>query len=112
MESPASQAAVPVAETSDANLLRRADAAGQRLFRELVVSRIAWATVSEVTRLIAVDVVGFSLRATGCAHPQPCQCQPGLNPRSKWEYREPGWPKWRWSPKWCRWNRPPWCPDP
>ena len=25
------------------------------------------------SRLIAVDVVGFSLRATGCAHPQPCR---------------------------------------
>jgi signal transduction histidine kinase len=57
---------------ADINLLRRADAAGQRLFRQLVVSRIAWATVSETSRLIAVDVVGFSLRATGCAHPQPC----------------------------------------
>lgn len=73
LESLASPAAVPVAEVSDTNLLRRADAAGQRLFRELVVSRIAWATVSEVTRLIAVDVVAFSLRATGCAHPQPCR---------------------------------------
>jgi signal transduction histidine kinase len=60
------------ARPSDINLLRRADAAGQRLFRQLVVSRIAWATVSETSRLIAVDVVGFSLRATGCAHPQPC----------------------------------------
>jgi signal transduction histidine kinase len=57
---------------ADSNLLRRADAAGQRLFRQLVVSRIAWATVSETSRLIAVDVVGFSLRATGCNHPQPC----------------------------------------
>ena len=36
------------------------------------MSRIAWATVSETSRLIAVDVVGFSLRATGCARPQPC----------------------------------------
>jgi signal transduction histidine kinase len=57
---------------AEINLLRRADAAGQRLFRELVVSRIAWATVSEASRLIAVDVVGFSLRVAGCAHPQPC----------------------------------------
>jgi signal transduction histidine kinase len=57
---------------SDLNLLRRADAAGQRLFRELVVSRIAWSAVSEASRLIAVDVVAFSLRAPGCAHPQPC----------------------------------------
>ncbi|MCC6832399.1 MAG: GAF domain-containing protein [Thermoleophilia bacterium] len=57
---------------ADINLLRRADAAGQRLFRELVTSRIAWATVSEVTRLTAVDVAAFSLRAAGCAHPQPC----------------------------------------
>jgi signal transduction histidine kinase len=62
----------PSARAGEANLLRRADAAGQRLFRELVVSRIAWATVSEASRLIAVDVVGFSLRAAGCAHPQPC----------------------------------------
>src|SRR5688572_29811942 len=37
---------------ADINLLRRADAAGQRLFRQLVVSRIAWATVSETSRLI------------------------------------------------------------
>lgn len=66
-------ATAPVARASDANLLRRADAAGQRLFRELVASRIAWATVSEVSRLIAVDVAAFSLRATGCAHPQPCR---------------------------------------
>ena len=57
---------------SEQNLMRRADAAGQRLFRELVVSRIAWSAVSEASRLIAVDVVAFSLRAPGCAHPQPC----------------------------------------
>lgn len=57
---------------ADINLLRRADAAGQRLFRELVVSRIAWSAVSEASRLIAVDVVAFSLRAPDCAHPQPC----------------------------------------
>jgi LuxR family transcriptional regulator, regulator of acetate metabolism len=57
---------------ADVNLMRRADAAGQRLFRELVVTRIAWATVSEASRLIAVDVVGFSLRTAGCAHPPPC----------------------------------------
>lgn len=63
-----------VAGTSaaDLNLMRRADAAGQRLFRELVTSRIAWATISEATRLVAVDIAGFSLRATGCGHPQPC----------------------------------------
>ncbi len=57
---------------ADINLLRRADAAGQRLFRQLVASRIAWSTVSETSRLVAVDVVGVSLRATGCAHEQPC----------------------------------------
>jgi signal transduction histidine kinase len=66
-------AAAPVAiSAAGVNLLRRADAAGQRLFRELVVKRIAWATVGEVSRLIAVDVVGFSLRAAGCDHPPPC----------------------------------------
>ena len=62
----------PSPHAAEINLLRRADAAGQRLFRELVVSRIAWSTVSEASRLIAVDVVGFSLRAAGCSHPQPC----------------------------------------
>jgi signal transduction histidine kinase len=66
------RAADPSTRAADVNLLRRADAAGQRLFRELVVSRIAWATVSEASRLIAVDVVAFSLRVAGCAHPQPC----------------------------------------
>lgn len=60
------------ARAAEINLMRRADAAGQRLFRELVVSRIAWRAVSEASRLIAVDVVAFSLRATGCSHPQPC----------------------------------------
>ena len=60
------------ATTAELSLLRRADTAGQRLFRELVVSRIVWATVSEASRLIAVDVVGVSLRASGCAHPPPC----------------------------------------
>ncbi len=55
------------------NLLRRADAAGQRLFRELVAKRIAWAAVSEVRRLIAVDLVAVSLPAPGCDHPQPCR---------------------------------------
>ncbi len=55
-----------------ANLLRRADAAGQRLFKELVAKRIAWATVTEVSRLIAVDVVAVSLPAPGCDHPPPC----------------------------------------
>jgi signal transduction histidine kinase len=53
--------------------LRRADVAGQRLFRELVVSRIAWSTVMEASRLVSVDVVAMSLRATGCAHPPPCR---------------------------------------
>ena len=57
---------------SELNLMRRADAAGQRLFRELVVSRIAWSAVSEASRLIAVDVVAFSLRVPSCSHPQPC----------------------------------------
>ena len=52
--------------------LRRADAAGQRLFRELVASRIAWAAVSEVSRLVAVDVVAVSLVTPGCEHPAPC----------------------------------------
>ncbi len=37
-----------------------------------MVSRIAWSAVSEASRLIAVDVVAFSLRAPGCSHPQPC----------------------------------------
>jgi signal transduction histidine kinase len=55
------------------NLLRRADAAGERLFRELVASRIAWATVGEVSRLIAVDVVGMSLRVNDCDHAPPCR---------------------------------------
>jgi signal transduction histidine kinase len=53
--------------------LRRADVAGQRLFRELVVSRIAWATVMETSRLVAADVIAVSLRAAGCAHPPPCR---------------------------------------
>lgn len=66
------EAVSAASHASDLNLLRRADAAGQRLFRELVVSRIAWSAVSEASRLIAVDVVAFSLRAPGCAHPQPC----------------------------------------
>jgi signal transduction histidine kinase len=56
-----------------AGRLRRPHAAGQRLFRELVVSRIAWGTVREATTLVASDVVAFSLRATGCTHPPPCQ---------------------------------------
>lgn len=55
------------------NLMRRADAAGQRLFRELVGKRIAWATVTEVRRLIAVDVVAVSLPAPGCDHAPPCR---------------------------------------
>ena len=67
------RAPVPdVGSVADLNLLRRADAAGQRLFRELVVSRIAWRTASEASRLIAADVVGFSLSVAGCEHPQPC----------------------------------------
>lgn len=58
---------------ADVNLLRRADAAGQRLFRELVSNRIAWGTVTEVSRLIAVDVVAVSLPTPGCEHPRPCR---------------------------------------
>lgn len=64
-----------------ASLMRRADAAGQRLFRELVASRIAWGTASEVSRLIACDVVGFAVRTSGCAHEAPCalhHCQNAL----------------------------------
>jgi LuxR family transcriptional regulator, regulator of acetate metabolism len=53
--------------------LRRADAAGQRLFRELVVSRIAWAAVLEAGRLVTADVIALSLRTTGCSHPPPCR---------------------------------------
>lgn len=53
--------------------LRRADVAGQRLFRELVVSRIAWATVTETSRLVSADIIAVSLRAAGCAHPPPCR---------------------------------------
>jgi signal transduction histidine kinase len=68
-----------------AGRLRRADAAGQRLFRELVVSRIAWGTVREASTLVASDVVAFSLRATGCTHPPPChlrQCFDRLQVRA------------------------------
>ena len=54
------------------NLLRRADAAGQRLFRELLTAHIPWAIATEVRRLIAVDVVAVSVLAAGCHHPQPC----------------------------------------
>ena len=54
------------------NLLRRADAAGQRLFREILTVHIPWATATEVRRLIAVDVVAVSVLAPGCHHPQPC----------------------------------------
>jgi signal transduction histidine kinase len=75
--------------------MRRADAAGQRLFRELVVSRIAWATVSEVTRLIAVDVVAFSLPVPGCSHPQPCalrHCHDQLRMTAVLGNRGPGLP--------------------
>ena len=60
---------------ADVNLLRRADAAGQRLFRELVQKRIAWSTVGEVSRLIAVDVVAVSIPTPGCEHPPPCHQQ-------------------------------------
>lgn len=77
------------------NLMRRADAAGQRLFRELVASRIAWATVREVGRLIAVDVVGVSLRTTECDHPAPCLldgCRPGLAMRAMIGNRTPALP--------------------
>lgn len=65
----------PPPSAADVNLLRRADAAGKRLFRELVASRIAWTTVSEVSRLIAVDVVGFSMPAGACDHPAPCRME-------------------------------------
>jgi signal transduction histidine kinase len=58
---------------ADVNLLRRADAAGQRLFRELVAKRIAWGMVGEVSRLIAVDVVAVSIPTPGCEHPRPCK---------------------------------------
>jgi LuxR family transcriptional regulator, regulator of acetate metabolism len=61
------------AESAPAARLRAADAAGQRLFRELVVSRIAWASVMEASRLVAADVFAFSLRTTGCTHPPPCR---------------------------------------
>jgi LuxR family transcriptional regulator, regulator of acetate metabolism len=73
------------AGTELAGRLRRADAAGQRLFRELVVSRIAWGTVREASTLVASDVVAFSLRATGCTHPPPChlrQCFDRLQVRA------------------------------
>lgn len=63
----------PASFSAGANLLRRADAAGQRLFRELVAKRIVWATVAEVSRLIAVDVVAVSIPAPGCDHAQPCR---------------------------------------
>ncbi len=75
-----------------ANLLRRADTAGQRLFRELVASRIAWGTVAEVSRLIAVDVVGVSLRTSECEHPVPCVrdgCVHGLAMRAMVGNRTP-----------------------
>jgi signal transduction histidine kinase len=67
--------------SADVNLLRRADAAGQRLFRELVGRRITWSTVGEVNRLIAADVVAVSIPAPGCEHPRPCRqlrCQDQL----------------------------------
>ena len=70
----ARRAPVP-AESPAALSVRRTDAAGQRLFRELVVSRIAWATVIEASRLVTADVMAFSLRATGCSHPPPCRLQ-------------------------------------
>ncbi len=54
-------------------LISAVDAAGQRLFRELVVSRIAWTAVNEATKLVSVDVICFSLRASGCSHAQPCE---------------------------------------
>lgn len=77
------------------NLMRRADAAGQRLFRELVANRIAWATVGEVSRLIAVDVVGMSLRDPRCDHPAPClleSCNAGLAMRAMLGNRTPALP--------------------
>ncbi|MEQ8833674.1 MAG: GAF domain-containing protein [Miltoncostaeaceae bacterium] len=89
--------AAPIAGLSPAevNLLRRADAAGQRLFRELVTSRIAWATVREVSRLVALDVVGVSLRAHTCDHPSPClleTCEAALEMRAVVGNRTPRLP--------------------
>lgn len=83
------------------NLLRRADAAGQRLFRELVASRIAWASAGEVSRLIAVDVVAFSLRDSDCDHPEPCHidaCLAGLTMRAVLGNRTPRLPGLRLAP--------------
>lgn len=77
------------------SLMRRADAAGQRLFRELVASRIAWGTVSEISRLVACDVVAFAVRASGCAHPAPCllhHCQTALRVRAVLGNRGPRLP--------------------
>ncbi len=87
--------------TADLSLLRRADAAGQRLFRELVVSRIAWQTVSEASRLIAVDVVGVSLPVTGCTHTQPCtlhHCFDRLRMKAVLGNRGPALPGLRFGP--------------
>lgn len=80
---------------ADVSLLRRADAAGQRLFRELVATRIAWGTVTEVSRLIAVDVVAVSVPAPGCGHPQPCplvHCLDSLAMKAVVGNRAPGLP--------------------
>ncbi len=95
IESSGRVAAAAGTGAAEINLLRRADAAGQRLFRELVVSRIAWRAVSEASRLIAADVVAFSLRATGCSHPQPCHlhhCFDRLEMRAVLGNRGPGLP--------------------
>lgn len=86
---------VEAPSAAGANLLRRADAAGQRLFRELVTSRIAWATVGEVSRLVALDVVGVSLRAHTCDHPSPClldTCEAELEMRAVLGNRTPRLP--------------------
>ncbi|MEZ5080624.1 MAG: histidine kinase [Thermoleophilia bacterium] len=91
----------PRRPASEVNLMRRADTAGQRLFRELVASRIAWATASEASRLVAVDVVGVSLRATGCDHPQPCElrhCFDRLEMRAVLGNRGPSLPGLRLEP--------------
>ncbi len=78
-----------------ASLMRRADAAGQRLFRELVASRIAWGTVSEISRLVACDVVSFAVRTSTCTHRAPCtlhHCQTSLRVRAVLGNRGPRMP--------------------
>lgn len=88
-------AATDPAAVANASLTRRADASGQRLFRELVVSRIAWATVSEISRLIACDVVSFALRTATCDHHKPCllhHCQDALQVKAVLGNRGPRLP--------------------